>query len=616
MAALCLGCGTGDASVPADADATKPLAGDAPIPADADATKPLAGDAPIPADAEAPAADLGPMEADLAEVDDAPEVTQPPEPDTDLTESMFDPERLLEVDITLDPADWEALRYQTRSVFSLFGPGCMDGPFASPFTFFPATVSVDGEPPLEVGVRKKGFLGSMDSERPSLKVKFGSVVPDQVFHDLKRMTLNNSLQDPSLQRQCLAYTLFRDAGLVAPRCNWARVTVNGDYLGVYVHVDSLKRPFITRNFPDDTGTLWEGTLSDFRPELVARFEQKLNKETDDAAGLWGVVTAMEASDAQLFEALDGVIDLAQFNTFWAMEVLTGHWDGYAGNTNNFYVYERPDDDNRLTFIPWGPDTAFMSRPAEGGVVEPASIMAAGALARRLYEAPTTRAAYLARLQSLLDAVWDDDALLGGIAARNGWLAPHVREAEQARFVASTSELEGFVAAQQGRLESEVGGVDWPHPPSIAPCLSPNGELEGSYQTTWGTLETTSGPPPGEGTLSVLLGGEPLAFTTVVATAGAESDEAVVAIVGWVNATELYILTLRTELELFVPGVTLPLDWLTSIGHLLYFNVATQTQPVLVGMVGDGSWTIDEAGQGTGATVTGTVTGTVFALPED
>ena len=67
---------------------------------------------------------------------------------------------------------------------------------------------LDGEIVEEVGVRKKGFLGSMDTERPSLKIKFGEYVEGQELQGLKRMTLNNSRQDPSLLRQCLAYGLF------------------------------------------------------------------------------------------------------------------------------------------------------------------------------------------------------------------------------------------------------------------------------------------------------------------------------------------------------------------------------------------------------------------------
>ena len=73
--------------------------------------------------------------------------------------------------------------------------------------------------------------------------------------------------------QCLGYDLMRKAGVPAPRCNFAHVTVVSiDGMsettvvdGIYSHIDSIKDPFLRRNFgsDQDQGRLYEGTLSDF-----------------------------------------------------------------------------------------------------------------------------------------------------------------------------------------------------------------------------------------------------------------------------------------------------------------------------------------------------------------
>jgi len=49
-------------------------------------------------------------------------------------------------------------------------------------------------------VRKKGFLGSLDAESPSLKLKFDEYIPGPALLG-SGFTLNNSKQDPSLIRQ-------------------------------------------------------------------------------------------------------------------------------------------------------------------------------------------------------------------------------------------------------------------------------------------------------------------------------------------------------------------------------------------------------------------------------
>ncbi len=40
----------------------------------------------------------------------------------------------------------------------------------------------------------------------------------------------------------MAYKLFNDAGVQAPRCSFAKVTVNGEYLGLYSNVESIGKP--------------------------------------------------------------------------------------------------------------------------------------------------------------------------------------------------------------------------------------------------------------------------------------------------------------------------------------------------------------------------------------
>ena len=42
--------------------------------------------------------------------------------------------------------------------------------------------------------------------------------------------------------------MFEKAGLPAPRCNFARVSMNGEDLGIYVHVEPVKKAFLRDNF--------------------------------------------------------------------------------------------------------------------------------------------------------------------------------------------------------------------------------------------------------------------------------------------------------------------------------------------------------------------------------
>ena len=107
-----------------------------------------------------------------------------------------------------------------------------------------------------------------------------------------------------------------------------------------------------------------------------------------------IFAALAKEDDELIDALSQVIDLNAFYTFWATEVLLGHWDGYAGNQNNFYIYGAPLDGGRFRFIPWGVDSAFFDAEEAGvfglDVDVPTTVWAFAELSRRLYNHPTGR----------------------------------------------------------------------------------------------------------------------------------------------------------------------------------------------------------------------------------
>src|SRR6185503_12590992 len=105
--------------------------------------------------------------------------------------ALFDKDHLLEVEIEMADADWDALRGQTRTLFDILGGDCLAQPFESPFTYFRADLTVDGQTYPQVGIRKKGFLGSLSESKPSLKVKLDEYVSGQEILGLDKLTFNN-----------------------------------------------------------------------------------------------------------------------------------------------------------------------------------------------------------------------------------------------------------------------------------------------------------------------------------------------------------------------------------------------------------------------------------------
>lgn len=319
----------------------------------------------------------------------------------------FSANRLLNISIDMPAEDFAQLRSEGRTLAST----ARECPADFDYTEFTSTVTIDGEVLADVVIRKKGFIGSISPQRPSIKLDFNDLVDDRTYQDRKGMTLNNNRQDASNIRQCMAYDIFRAEGIAAPLCNFAKLSVNGESLGTYTHVEAIKKPFLKRTFGDDDGNLYESSIADFGMHLNDLFEKKTNKKANDRTDLTSVSDVLALPDAQLLSNLQMVLDVDEFITFWAIETLLGHWDSASGNANNFYIYRSPVD-NLFHFIPWGADTAFTGKhPLKPGS---APLYRNFSLASRLYKIDSTRQQYLATLERLLEKRWVEQDLLNEI----------------------------------------------------------------------------------------------------------------------------------------------------------------------------------------------------------
>ncbi len=400
----------------------------------------------------------------------------------DPTEALFDLGRLVDVQITLTPADWDALRTQTRDVGEALP--CAEAPRTSPFTFFPADVAIDGTLVANIGVRKKGFQGSLSTARPSLRLDLSEFVSGQQFEGMDRLTLNNNRQDPSRVQTCLAYHMMRNAGLPAPRCNFARVTVNGQDLGIYSNVESIRNPFLVRNFGSAAGNLYEGTLSDLRAGSFGTFEIKNGGDRQDILAL---AHLLEGTDAEITAELANHLDVDAFLDFWAMEGLVGHWDGHNGNNNNFWIFNDPT--TGLRFIPWGADATFgAASPFSGAAPISPSVFLNSQLAFRLYQIPGFQSQYLSRLFALRATHFPqggDPALLATLDAMEALINPVGAPGSDPVITAGIADRRQWVMDRFDHVTTEFAQGDPTAPASLAPraCLQDSGTATIVVDTT-------------------------------------------------------------------------------------------------------------------------------------
>jgi spore coat protein CotH len=275
-------------------------------------------------------------------------------------DAMFDRTRLHDVRITMPEADWARLRATYLEN-----------------TNYDATLTIDGETIPNSSIRSRGS-GTRNGVKPGLRVDFTRKVKTQTFHGLKILVLDNMYNDFSFLREQLSFAVFEQAGIRVPRESFARLTVNGQYWGVYAIVEAIDKVFVTNHVDGGEGNLFEYNVPAGQPDQVfawdfslsrggtaanyipSPFEPKTNEDHLDGSALVAFLrTISEAPDATFVNDISAFIDPRELLTYYAIEVATAEVDGLTGyfGANNFYLYQLQGT-GRFLFIPWDHDFNF------------------------------------------------------------------------------------------------------------------------------------------------------------------------------------------------------------------------------------------------------------------
>ncbi len=245
----------------------------------------------------------------------------------------------------------------------------------APRNYVHATLEIDGVHYEDVGVRLKGGAGSfvpLGGDYPEVSgdgngnpgksafiIDFNRFIKGENYLGLKKLTINNMVQDPSCIHEVLGYALFREGNVPASRSGFASVIFNHEEKGLYALIESPDNDgFLNRWFKTDKGTLYEGAYgADLRPDSAEWYDQDNGEDRSkmDLEALADALTVIDSEDSAL-SLLGTHFDLDEYLTFAATEIYLGHWDGYTMSANNYFIHHHPS--GKWTFVPWGIDQLF------------------------------------------------------------------------------------------------------------------------------------------------------------------------------------------------------------------------------------------------------------------
>lgn len=328
---------------------------------------------------------------------------------------LFAPDTILDFHLDIPPDSWNKINAEANP------PGCV------PFTrsYHTGTLRFGDQSFPGAGVKIKGGCGSSRdlNGKASFKINLEWDDPEVVgcpgerrLLGEKHFTFNNGVQDDSAANERLGYPLYRDLGVPAPRAASIRLFVNDDLWGVYTHVETIDRRFLSRWYPDNNGMLYEGTYwCDLIPENVPPGEDDdsgcISREfapdacstpdpdadPEDYTLIRELVLAVDALPPDgFYPAITTMIDWDRFLTGWAIESVIDHWDNYAFKIKNNYRIYHDRTTGLWTVIATGIDQTF-EKDQDPWEVE-------GVLAARCVQEPACEAAFAARLDEVNEAI--------------------------------------------------------------------------------------------------------------------------------------------------------------------------------------------------------------------
>jgi hypothetical protein len=257
--------------------------------------------------------------------------------------------------------------------------------------FFPATLVVGGETVGRVGVRYKGDAGTLRScfdaktaaplcPKLSMKVKFDELDPTLRFHGLKKVNLHSMVWDPTQLHDRLAYKLWRDFSIPAPRSVHAKLMINGAYSGLYALVEAIDGRFTADRWPGaGNGTLYKEAwpVTDQPAYYEARRDNGDASTNERFVAFYRELAQAQPSGVPA--VLDRWANLEYLMRYLAVDRAMSNYDGimawYCGpwasdwpgscRNHNYYWYLNETRD-RFWLVPWDMDiTWVVATPFDG-----------------------------------------------------------------------------------------------------------------------------------------------------------------------------------------------------------------------------------------------------------
>lgn len=237
--------------------------------------------------------------------------------------------------------------------------------------YISADVIINGDTLKNVGIRFKGNSSySHPNNKKSLRFSFDEFNSALRWDGLKGVHLNNCYGDPTFMREKIYLDFCKDAGIIAPRANFAKVSFNDTAFAFYSLIEHVDKTFLNTRFGNKNGDLFkavddfgtENLVSDFKwytaveDSYYTRYELKTDGSLTAYPKLITLLDSLNNGSNEV-TSLPNLVNLNGLYNSIATDIIFTNLDSYINSGRNFYFYFNTAT-NKMEWIKWDVGLSF------------------------------------------------------------------------------------------------------------------------------------------------------------------------------------------------------------------------------------------------------------------
>lgn len=338
-----------------------------------------------------------------------------------------------------------------------------------------AQVTINGVAYDSVGVKYKGNSSyNANNAKNPLHIELDYIKGNQSYQGYTDIKLSNGFKDPSFAREPASYEILRNY-MHAPKANYARVKINGNYTGLFMSAEAITKKFVGDHFYSSNGTFFKcnpiggaGPGGGGSPSLIYLGNDSTlylnNYELKSDYGWNDLVSFINELNNNSGNAIN-VLDVDRALWMLAFNNVLVNLDSYTGGfSQNYYLYK--DVNQRFNTISWDLNESFGSFTNSGAgnltltqeqQMSPLlhETNTAKPLISKLMANPEYKRRYLAHMRTIINEQFANNLYVNRIQAMQA-IADSSVQADNNKFYTYTQFQNSLTTAVAGGMGSIPG----------------------------------------------------------------------------------------------------------------------------------------------------------------